>query len=142
MIGHTKCFVLLCPIGKQLRLSSFHEFVHDSYCLATHAELVHQACACKKKFFFLLSYPETKELPMSRKKRLGCYEQEQLNLPREYSVFDGSQCIVNNRKFKMWRRQESQISNSLTRQNNNFARASRFFVHFCAVNCTTTRENA
>ena len=61
---------------------------------------------------------------MSRKKRLGCYEQEQLNLPREYSVFDGSQCIVNNRKFKMWRRQESQISNSLTRQNNNFARAS------------------
>ena len=38
---------------------------------------------------------------MSRKKRLGCYQQEQINLPREYSVFDGSQCIVNNRKFKM-----------------------------------------
>ena len=52
MIGHTKCFVLLCPIGEQLRLSSFHEFVHDSYCLATHAELVHQACACKGNFFF------------------------------------------------------------------------------------------
>ena len=31
------------------------------------------------------------------KNRLGCYQQEQLNLPREYSVFDGSQCIVNNR---------------------------------------------
>ena len=28
-------------------------------------------------------------------------------------------------------------------QNNNFARASRFFVDFFAVNCTTTqRENA
>ena len=94
-------------------------------------------CVQGKLFFFLLSYPETKELPMSPKKRLGCYEQEQLNFPREYSVFDGSQCIVNNRKFKMWRRQESQISNSLTRQNNNFARASRFFVHFFAVNCTT-----
>ena len=38
----------------------------------------------------------------------------------------------------MRRRRESQISNSLTRQNNNFARASRFFVHFFAVNCTTT----
>ena len=38
------------------------------------------------------------------KKRLGCYKQEQFNLPREYSVFDGSQCIVNNRKFEMWRR--------------------------------------
>ena len=76
------------------------------------------------------------------KKRLGCYQQEQFNLPREYSVFDGSQCIVNNRKFEKWRRRESQINNSLTRQNNNFARASRFFVHFFAVNCTTTRENA
>ena len=28
-------------------------------------------------------------------KRLGCYSQEQLNLPREYSVSDGPQCIVN-----------------------------------------------
>ena len=35
------------------------------------------------------------------KKRLGCYQQEQFNLPREYSVFDGSQCIINNRKFGM-----------------------------------------
>ena len=34
------------------------------------------------------------------KKRLGCYQQEQFNLPREYSVFDSSQCIVNNRKLK------------------------------------------
>ena len=32
-----------------------------------------------------------------------------------------------------------QISNSLTMQNNNFARASRFFVHFFAVNRTTIR---
>ena len=76
------------------------------------------------------------------KKRLGCYQQEQFNLAQEYSVFDGSQCIVNNRKFKMRGRQKSQISNSLTSQNNNFARASHFFVHFFAVNCTTTRENA
>ena len=35
------------------------------------------------------------------KKRLGCYQQEQFNLPREYSVFDSSQYIVNNWKFKM-----------------------------------------
>ena len=39
--------------------------------------------------------------------------------------FDGSQCIVNIRKFKMRRRRE-------TRQNNNFARASRLFVLFSA----------
>ena len=73
------------------------------------------------------------------KKRLGCYQQEQFNLPREYSFCDSLQCVVNNRKLKIRRRRESQISNSLTRQNNNFARASRFFVHFFAVNCTTAR---
>ena len=37
-------------------------------------------------------------------KRVGCYQQEQFNLHRENSVSDGSQCIVNNRKFKMRRR--------------------------------------
>ena len=29
LIGHKKCFVLLCPIGEQHLLSSFREFVHD-----------------------------------------------------------------------------------------------------------------
>ena len=53
------------------------------------------------------------------------------------SVFDSSQYIVNNRKFKMRRRRESQIS-----KQKNFARALHFFVHFFGVNCTTTRENA
>ena len=57
-----------------------------------------------------------------------CYQQ--FNLPREYSVFDSSQCIVNNRKLKMRRRRESQISNSLTRQNNNFARCISLFCTF------------
>ena len=33
LIGHKKCFVLLCPIGEQFLLSSFGEFVHDTYCL-------------------------------------------------------------------------------------------------------------
>ena len=54
-IGHKKCFVLLCPIGEQFLLSSFREFVHDGYCLATLARFVHQACACKGNFYFLLS---------------------------------------------------------------------------------------
>ena len=49
-------------------------------------------------------------LPMSR--RLVCYQQEQFNLPREFFVSDSSTCTVNNRKFKMRRRRESQISNS------------------------------
>ena len=42
----------------------------------------------------------------------------------------------------MQRRRESKKSNSLTRQNNNFARASRFFVHFFAVTARLPRENA
>ena len=32
LIGHKKCFVLLCPIGEQFLMSSFREFVHDGYC--------------------------------------------------------------------------------------------------------------
>ena len=75
-------------------------------------------------------------------KRFGCYQQEQFNLHWENSVSDGSQCIVNNRKFKMKRRRESKKRNSLTRQNNNFARASRFFVYFFAVTARLPRENA
>ena len=33
LIGHKKCFVLLCLIGEHFLLSSFREFVHDGYCL-------------------------------------------------------------------------------------------------------------
>ena len=43
LIGHKKCFVLLCPIGEQHLLNSFREFVHDGYYLATFARFVHQA---------------------------------------------------------------------------------------------------
>ena len=42
-------------IGAQFLLSSFREFVHDGYCLATLARFVHQACAYKGNFYFLLS---------------------------------------------------------------------------------------
>ena len=45
LIGHKKCFVLLCPIGEQFLLSSFRGIVHHGYCLATLARFVHQACA-------------------------------------------------------------------------------------------------
>ena len=75
-------------------------------------------------------------------KRFGGYQHEQFNLHWETSVSDGSQCIVNNRKFKMQRRRESKKRNSLTMQNNNFARASRFFVHLFAVTARLPSENA
>ena len=43
LTGHKKCFVLLCPIGEQLLLSFFREFVHDCYYFAPVARFVHQA---------------------------------------------------------------------------------------------------
>ena len=40
LIGLKKCFVLLCPIGEQFSPSSFLEFVHDVFYLATVARFV------------------------------------------------------------------------------------------------------
>ena len=136
---------MLCIIVPNRRTVSpeFFSWVRTRRLLSRHTCPVRSPSLCVQgKLLFSTFLTRNEGTTDESKKRLGCYQQEQFNLPREYSVFDGSQCIVNNRKFKMWRRQESQISNSLTRQNNNFARASRFFVHFFAVNCTTTRENA
>ena len=63
-------------------------------------------------------------------KRLGYYQQRAIEFaPRIFCFWRIT--------IKMQRRWEIQISNSLTRQNNNFARASRFFVHFFSVNCTS-----
>ena len=33
LIGHKKCFVLFCPIGEHISMSSFCVFVHNGYCL-------------------------------------------------------------------------------------------------------------
>ena len=71
------CFVLLCPIGEQFLLSSFREFVHEGYCLATLALFVHQACTCKGKFYFSTFLTRNKGTTDESKKRLGCYQQEQ-----------------------------------------------------------------
>ena len=134
LIGHKKCFVLLCPIGEQFPPSSFREFVHDGYYLAAVARFVHQALLTRQRNYRWVE------------KRFGCYQQEQFKLHWENYVSDGSQCIVNNRKFKMRWRQEikkrNSFSCSLVRQNNNFARASRFVVHFFAVTAWLPRENA
>ena len=59
LIGHKKSFVLLCPIGEQFLRSSFREFVHDGYCLATLARFVHQACVYKGNFYFY--FPNQKQ---------------------------------------------------------------------------------
>ena len=59
LIGHKKCFVLLCPIGEQFLLSSFREFVYDDNdCLpwrsaVDHKQLIHLwSTAGLFRFFF------------------------------------------------------------------------------------------
>ena len=79
LIGHKKCFVLLYPIGEQFLLSSFREFVHDGYYLATVARFVHQAFLTRQRNYRWVE------------KRFGCYQQKQFNLHWENSVSDGSQ---------------------------------------------------
>ena len=144
LIGHKKCFVLFYPICEQFLLSSFREFVHDGYCLSTLARFVHQACASKGNFYFLPVLTRNEGTTDESKNVWDAISRSNSICPENILFLTHYKCIVNNtRKIKMRRRRrERQISNSLTRQNNNFARASHFFVHFFAVNCTTTRENA
>ena len=77
-------------------------------------------------------------------KRSGCYQQEQFSLHWENSVSDGSQCVVNNWKFKMQRRQEvKKKSNSYWQGKTTTLRVHHsFFVHFFAVTARLPRENA
>ena len=136
---------MLCIIVPNRRTVSpeFFSWVRTRRLLFFHTCPVHSPSLCEQgKLLFSTFLTRNEGTTDETRKRLGCYQHEQFNLSREYSVFDSSQSIINNRKLKLRRRRESQISNSLTRQNNNFARASHFFVHFFAFNCTTTRENA
>ena len=124
---------MLCIIVPNRRTVSpeFFLWVHTRRLLSCHTCPVRSPSLCVQgKLLFSTFLTRNEGTTDESKKRLGCYQQEQFNLPREYSVFDSSQCIVNNRKLKMWRRRKSQISNSVTKQNNNFARASHFFFTF------------
>ena len=109
---------MLCIIVPNQRTVSpeFFLWVRTRRLLSRHTCPVRSPSLCVQgKLLFSTFLTRNEGTTDESKKRLGCYQQEQFNLPREYSVFDGSQCIVNNRKFKMRRRRESQISNSLTR---------------------------
>ena len=76
LIGHKKCFVL-CPIGEEFLLSSFREFVHDGYCPVPSPSLCVQG-----KLLFSTFLTRNKGTTDESKKRLECYQQEQLHLAR------------------------------------------------------------
>ena len=65
---------------------------------------------------------------------------------KAYSVSkDVPSSLIDIRDFKIQRRErqrECQKNNWFNKQNNNFARASRFFVHFFPVFARLRRENA
>ena len=93
-----------------------------------------QACAYKGNFYFLAPNQKQRNYRWVEK-TFGLLSARAIEFaPRIFCFWRIT--------IKRQRRWEIQMSNSLTRHNNNFARASRFFVHFFAVNCTTTRENA
>ena len=131
LIGHKKILFIIVP-NRRTASPEFFSWVRTLRLLSRHN------CPARSP-----SFPNQKRKNYRWvEKRFGCYQQEQFNLHWENSVSAGSQCIVNNRKFKMKRRRESKKKNSLARQNNNFARASRFFVYFFAVTARLARENA
>ena len=72
-------------------------------------------------------------------------EEHQVLLPDTPRASLADRASLVNRDFKIQRRgrqQERQKNNKFNKQNNNFASASRFFVHFFARFARLRRENA
>ena len=94
---------MLCFIVPNRRTVSpeFFSWVCTRRLLSRHTCPVRSPSLCVQgKLLFSTFLTRNEGTTDESKKRLGCYQQEQFNLPREYSVFDWSQCIVNNRKLK------------------------------------------
>ena len=102
---------MLCFIVPNRRTvsSQFFSWARTRRLLSCYTCPVCSPSLCEQgKLLFSIFLSRNEGTTYESKKRFGCYQQEQFNLPREYSVFDSSQCIVNNRTIKMRRRRESQ----------------------------------
>ena len=86
LIGHKKCFVLLCSISGQFLLSSFCKFVHDRYYFPTVARFVHQA--------FLIRNEGTTD----ESKNVWMLPAGAIQFALRKLCSDGSQCIVNKQR--------------------------------------------
>ena len=99
---------MLCIIVPNRRTVSpeFFSWVRTQRLLSRHTCPVQSPSLCVQgKLLFSTLLTRNEGTTNESKTRLGCYQQEQFNLPRESSFFDGSQFIVN----KMRRRRESSI---------------------------------
>ena len=85
---------MLCIIVPNLRTVSpeFFSWVRTRRLLSRHTCPVRSPSLCVQgKLLFSTFLTRNEGTTDESKKRLGCYQREQFNLPREYSVFDGSQ---------------------------------------------------
>ena len=100
LIGHKKMLCIIVP-NRRTVSPEFFSWVRTRRLLSRHTCPVRSPSLCVQgKLLFSTFLTRNEGTTDESKKRLGCYQQEQFNLPRENSVFDGSQCIVNNRKFR------------------------------------------
>ena len=97
LIGHKQCFVLLCPIGEQHLLSSFHEFVHDGYSIT--ACLAHAPKKCTQSGNFQLDITLHFKT-LSTRKLKALFQKYKLELTTGIHAFI-DHAFVNIREFKM-----------------------------------------
>ena len=84
LIGHQKCFALLCPIGEQFLLSSFHD---SSRRLLSRSRLVwfmHQRNACSQETFSLIKKSPSDFKILSARKLKTLSKNTSLSLHRKY----------------------------------------------------------
>ena len=86
---------------------------------------------------FIFYFPNYESNYLWVEKRFRCYQQEQFILHWENSVSDGSQCIVNNRKFKMRQRRESKKAIPWQGKTTTL-HVHHAFCTFLCRHCTTT----
>ena len=109
LIGE-KMFCIIVP-NRRTVSPEFFSWVRTRRLLSCHTCPVRSPGLCEQGKLVISTFLTRNEGTTDEsKKRLRCYQQEQFNLPRVYSVFDSSQCIVNNRKIKMRRRREMYLS--------------------------------
>ena len=88
-----KMLCIIVPNQRTHLLSSFRA-VRTGRLLSRHTYTVHSTSLCVQgKLLFSTFLTRNKGTTDESKKCLGCYPQEQLNLPREYSVSDRPQSI-------------------------------------------------
>ena len=109
LIGHKKMLCIIVP-NRRTVSPEFFSWVRTRRQLSCHTCPVRSLSLCVQgKLLFSTFLTRNEGTTDQTKKRLGCYQQEQFNLPREYSVFDSSQYIVSNWKFKLRRRRREKV---------------------------------